>query len=425
MKLTTRIASRLFIALTLILTLWAGLFYAAMVDEVNDEVDDMLDQFGEQLMVRFLAGDTLPQEYDLINNHYHIRPISAQEVLHRSHITYSDSMVFIPAKHETEPARILTMIFRDEHDVFYEMVVATPTIEKQDLVTAIFGWIVFLYICLLLVLLVINLWVYHRSMRPLRRLLLWLKNYKVGQPNAPLHNPTPIIEFQQLNAAAVSNMARAEELFEEQKIFIGNASHEMQTPIAVSLGRLETLMEDETLTEHQLNEIAKTCETLEYLTRLNKALLLLFKIDNGQFTEQEPNDINALAHRLLTDLREVYGSRGVSINLYEEGRLILPMSAVLANVLVSNLLKNAFIHSLHTADATVGVRLTERSLVITNTGEAALDKTMIFNRLYQGKKREGSTGLGLALVKSVCDASNLALDYTFVDGQHTFAVSLR
>ena len=94
----------------------------------------------------------------------------------------------------------------------------------------------------------------------------------MGAQNPPLAVETSVTEFRRLNDAARRYAERAEETFERQKQFIGNASHEMQTPLAVCRNRLEMLVDDApTLTEEQLGEIAKVQRTLDYLVRLNRS----------------------------------------------------------------------------------------------------------------------------------------------------------
>ena len=118
-----------------------------------------------------------------------------------------------------------------------------------------------------------------------------------------MENTAKITEFRKLNAATMAFAERGEKLFEQQKTFIGNASHEMQTPLAICRNRLEMLMEDETLTEHQLNELIKTHQTLENLTRMNRSLLLLCKIENGQFVDTRSVCLNDILAHYLTTIR--------------------------------------------------------------------------------------------------------------------------
>lgn len=285
MKLIYRIVIRISLLLILVLGVWAVFFYMAMMDEVNDEVDDSLEDYSEVIIIRTLAGEELPSQNTGSNNQYYLREVTEEYADSREDITYKDSMVYIVEKGETEPARILTTIFKDDENRFYELTVSTPSIEKEDLTAAIRNWMIFLYVALLLVIIVVNVWVFQQSMRPLYVLLHWLDGYRIGSKNKPLENDTQITEFRKLNEAAIRNAERSEQLFEQQKQFIGNASHEIQTPLAICRNRLEMMMEDESLSESQLEELMKTHQTLEHITKLNKSLLLLSKIDNGQFTE--------------------------------------------------------------------------------------------------------------------------------------------
>ena len=336
-------------------------------------------------------------------------------------IIYKDSMVYIPEKDETEPARILTTIFKDDGEKFFELTVATPSIEKEDLKDAMAGWIIFLYIALLLTIIVINVWVFYRNMRPLYVLLHWLDKYRIGKVNEPLQNNTRVSEFRKLNEAAVRYAERSEQMFEQQKQFIGNASHEMQTPLAICRNRLEMLMEDENLSESQLEELMKTHQTLEHITKLNKSLLLLSKIENGQFTDTAQVEVNKLLRQYLKDYKEVYQYREIITSVEEEGIFYLTINETLAVVLLTNLLKNAFVHNMD--GGRIRIVITPHSVMFCNTGAAQpLDARRIFERFYQGKKKEGSTGLGLAIADTICKMQALRLCYEYKSGEHCFTL---
>ena len=231
-------------------------------------------------------------------------------------------------------------IFETDDGRFMELVVYKPTIEKFDLRKAILGWIVFLYVLLLFAILTVNGLVFQRNMKPLYRLLHWLEQYRLGGRNKPLDNKTGISEFRKLNEATITFAERSEKLYEQQKLFIGNASHEMQTPLAICRNRLEMLMDDETLTERQLSELMKTHHTLENLTRLNKSLLLLCKIENHQFSEEKEICLNEMLELYLEDYKEVYAYRHISVTVRIESCFRLMMNESLASVLLTNLLKN-------------------------------------------------------------------------------------
>ena len=317
---------------------------------------------------------------------------------------------------------MLRQLFRDREGRWYELTVMTPTIEKEDLQEAILSWCVWLYLLLLLSILLVTVWLLYRMMRPLYALLRWLDAYRVGGENPALETTTSVVEFRRLNEAVGRFVDRAEASFERQKQFIGNASHEMQTPLAVCRNRLEMLVDDaRTLTPEQLAEIASVQRTLGRLVRLNRTLLLLTKIDNGQFPESSEVDVGAQVRTTAEELGDIYAYRGVTLRLAEETTLIVRMNPSLAESLVANLLKNAFVHG--DANGTVDVRVTGRSLEVTNDGAAGpLDGARIFDRFYRATEKEGSSGLGLALVEAVCRLYGLRVSYDYVAGRHRFTV---
>ena len=421
MKLFHLVLWRISLALIVVLTVWAGFFYMAVVEEVNDEVDDTLEDYSEGLIIRALSGEDMPTASNGSNNQYYLYEVSESYAASHPQITYRDEMVFITEKSETEPARVLITIFRTEDERYMELVVYTPTIEKLDLLRAILGWIIFLYVLLLLIILSINIWVFRKNMKPLYVLLKWLDSSQLGKKNEPLENTTKITEFRKLNAATMAFAERGEKLFEQQKTFIGNASHEMQTPLAICRNRLEMLMEDETLTEHQLNELIKTHQTLENLTRMNRSLLLLCKIENGQFADTRSVCLNDILAHYLDDYKEVYAYRNITVTVTTDSSFCVEMNDSLVSVLVTNLLKNSFVHNID--GGFIYIKITANTFEISNTGERPLDRERIFERFYQGQKKGGSTGLGLALVDSICKANHLTIDYTYVENRHIFTIS--
>ncbi|WP_302995247.1 sensor histidine kinase [Phocaeicola coprocola] len=421
MKLFHLVLWRISLALIVVLTVWAGFFYMAVVEEVNDEVDDTLEDYSEGLIIRALSGEDMPTASNGSNNQYYLYEVSESYAASHPQITYRDEMVFITEKSETEPARVLITIFRTEDERYMELVVYTPTIEKLDLLRAILGWIIFLYVLLLLIILSINIWVFRKNMKPLYVLLKWLDTSQLGKKNEPLENTAKITEFRKLNAATMAFAERGEKLFEQQKTFIGNASHEMQTPLAICRNRLEMLMEDETLTEHQLNELIKTHQTLENLTRMNRSLLLLCKIENGQFVDTRSVCLNDILAHYLDDYKEVYAYRNITVTVTTDSSFCVEMNDSLVSVLVTNLLKNSFVHNID--GGFIYIKITANTFEISNTGEKPLDRERIFERFYQGQKKEGSTGLGLALVDSICKANHLKIDYTYVENRHIFTIS--
>lgn len=422
MKLFYRVLAHLLTGIFVILLGWAIVFYWGIMEEINDEVDDSLEDYSELVIIRSLAGKELPAHDNGSNNQYFLKEVDASYALSKEAICYRDSMIYIAEKGETEPARILTTIFKDKDERYYELSVYTPTIEKRDLKEAIFQLLIGLFVVLLITILVINVWVFHQSMKPFYILLDWLEKFRLGKKNDVLDNPTHTTEFRKLNEAVSRFASHSEEMFEQQKQFIGNASHEIQTPLAICQNRLEMLMEDETLSEQQMGEIAKTCQTLEYVSKLNKSLLLLSKIDNSQFASVEKVCLNEILYSYLDDYQEVYDYKGITLDVHEKNTFNITMNGTLAVVLITNLLKNAFVHNIYKGK--IQIEITSSNIRFGNTGkDEHLDEKHIFERFYQGSKKEGSTGLGLAIVDAICRQSQLSIQYQFVKGWHWFDIS--
>lgn len=420
MKLIYRVTIRLSAVLLPILLLWAAVFYYSMVNEINDETDDSLEDYAAMLVRRTLTGSELPGPNSGSNNTYSIELLPDGKE-HPQQISFEDREVYIPEKRETEPARTLTMTFNDSDGRTYQLTVSTPTFEREDLMLSVLWHLGALYTILVLTILAVTALVFNYSMRPLYRLLNWLDSYNLGNGTEELPTDTDIEEFRKLTMSAKSTIERAEKYFERQKQFIGNASHELQTPLAVLGTRIEWLIDNTPLTEEQFAELTKMRQSLHRLSRLNRTLLLISKIENAQFNERHDIDIAELIYNELEIYREIYAGKQIECSTGISNRLIVSMDESLAATMVTNLLKNAF---LHTADGgKVNVAIKGRMLIVSNSGDEALDSTRLFDRFYTSGK-SGSTGLGLALVKSIAEFYKFGLEYSFNDGRHCFTLDL-
>lgn len=420
MRLIWRIIGRVTLLLLVVLPLWGFFFYKVVISEVNDETDDGLELYAEQIIRGYLSGSGLPSETtDVTNNTYTVERVDRAQ--YGDYCVYDNEMIYVPAKEETEPARVLRMTFTDASGDMFLLTVMTPTLEKEDLIMAILYWIAILFFGLLVVIVAIIAFIVFRSMKPLHRLLKWIDDYRLGEEVAPLENNTSVSEFKRLNDAVKEFAARNEKLFLQQKQFIGNASHEIQTPIAVCKNRLEVLCNSD-LTEVQMTEVLKTLKTLDYISRLNKSLLFLTKIDNRQFVDQSQIDIARIVEKGVEDYSDIYAYKDISIEVHgDESLQAIPMNQTLATALVSNLLRNAFVHN--EEGGTISVSVIAGKLSVANTGQPeALDKNRIFERFWHTGQNEGSTGLGLPIVLSIANYYGFEVGYDFTDAKHIFSI---
>lgn len=423
MRLVSFISLRLSVVAAVVLALWSVAFYAAMMAEINDEVDDSLEDLAEVVIRRSLAGEPLPSEPTGSNNQYYLREVTAAYADTMPRIRYEDRMVYIKEKGETEPARALSYIYITDDGRHMEVEVSVPTIDKSDLKEAIFYSILFLYVAILIVIILLNIYTLHYSMRPLKRLLSRIDRYRPGSKRKRGTTGSTITEFVRLDRAVENLMERSEAAYRQQQLFIGHASHEMQTPLAVCQSRLEMLLDDEGLSEQQMGEIVKTLGTIDSMSRLNRTLLLLCKIDNGQFHDVGDVDLSLLAATIADDVALVYEHKGLTLTVRAQQPMHATMSRQLGSVLLTNLIKNAFVHC--PAGGQVTIVSTSTTLAVSNTGEGPLDTDLVFRPFYHSGSSKTSTGLGLTIVQAVCDNCGLAVGYSFSDGRHVFTLSVR
>lgn len=418
MKLLSYTYRKLALLLFLLMAVWGVLFYYAIIDEVVDETDDTLENYGEILMESALHDPSILETEGSLMSFYKFTPISEEEGRHYRQVFY-DATVYIELEDEDEPVRVMCTAFRIDGQ-YYELKLMISILERDDMVEAMLWYLGALFLLFLICTSIGIQLVLKGVFRPLHRLLDWLHCIQPGKEVPPLDNPTKIREFRQLSDAALDMGNRSYKAYEEQKQFIENASHELQTPLAIVRGKVELLAESEGMTEQQMEQLDEIYATLGRAVKLNKSLLLLSRIENGQYTEMEDVSVDEILDELLPDLMDIYEHKQVRlIRKREEQPFIIRCNHSLAQILVSNLVKNSLLHNREGGE--LQVLTTPTSLVIKNTGDVPLDGEKLFRRFYHGMDgKKDSTGLGLAIARSIALSSSLKLTYEWQDGMHTF-----
>lgn len=419
MKLLSYTYRKLALLLLLLMAVWGVLFYYAIIDEVVDETDDTLENYGEILMESALHDPSILETEGSLMSFYKFTPISEEEGRHYRQVFY-DATVYIELEDEDEPVRVMCTAFRMPDGQYYELKLMISILERDDMVEAMLWYLGALFLLFLICTSIGIQLVLKGVFRPLHRLLDWLHCIQPGKEVPPLDNPTKIREFRQLSDAALDMGNRSYKAYEEQKQFIENASHELQTPLAIVRGKVELLAESEGMTEQQMEQLDEIYATLGRAVKLNKSLLLLSRIENGQYTEMEDVSVDEILDELLPDLMDIYEHKQVRlIRKREEQPFIIRCNHSLAQILVSNLVKNSLLHNREEGE--LQVLTTPTSLVIKNTGDVPLDGEKLFRRFYHGMDgKKDSTGLGLAIARSIALSSSLKLTYEWQDGMHTF-----
>jgi signal transduction histidine kinase len=211
------------------------------------------------------------------------------------------------------------------------------------------------------------------------------------------------------------------EVYASQKHFIENAAHELQTPLAVAINKLEHLAESKELRAEQLKLLSAALDNLDRLTRLNRSLLLLSKIENRQYTDESDVNIREVAQQIREDFDDQveYKQLRFEMNVSD---CVVRMNYDLAAILITNLLKNAIVHT--AAGGHIQLDITNSELCIANPGMAPLDHGTLFSRFAKQSHSSHSTGLGLSVVKAITDLYGFSAAYSYQE-KHIITIRFR
>ena len=424
MKLVYKLTLTFIAPLVVTLGLWGWLSYRTMERKIHADTDMILKDYASDIIMRKLSGQELPDRFNGAYNTYYIKEVSPEYAEANQAVVYEDAEAFLRSQEDFASSRVRKQVFVDKDGRHYEIAVSLPTFEQETLVEHVLVWTVVLFVVLLVAMLVISVLVLNYNMRPFEALLKWMDEYVPGEPGKPVPSDTDVLEFRKLASVAQQTVERFERQYEERKLFIGNVSHELQTPLAACSNRLELILDRQDLDEETAEELVKLHRSLQHLIRLNRTLLLLTKIENGQFPEVADVDLGRMLSESMQMYDEMYSYKEVTSSFSSTGDLTVSMNEQMASVLVGNLVKNAYVHSPHGGGIKVEVR--PDGFTVSNLGTQALDGSRLFRRFYQPSgRKEGSTGLGLALAYSVCERNGMALAYEYAGGRHQFAVKLK
>ena len=424
MKLIYKIMLSLSIPLVITLALWGWLSYRTMSGRIYKDTDMILKDYSDQIVSRKLSGQEMPDRFNGAYNTYYIKDVTPEYAADNPSPYYGEAEAYIRSQEDFASSRIRRHVFSDNAGNYYEITVSLPVFEQETLVEHVLWWTGVLFFILLITLLVIGLIVIDYNLKPFKALMKWMDDYVPGHPSDTVPADTDVLEFRKLAETVRKAVARFENEYEERKIFIGNASHELQTPLAVCGNRLEMLLDRPDLNEEIAEEMVKLHRSLQHLIRLNKTLLLLSRIENDQFPPVDEVDMTSVLKDSLGLNEEIYAHKSINSSIDVQGTFVCRINEQMASMLVGNLVKNAFVHSAPGAEIKVSV--SGDGFAVRNYGDAPLDKSRVFHRFYlPGGRREGSTGLGLALAYSVCERSGLSLTYDFEENHHIFSVILK
>ncbi|SDR66691.1 sensor histidine kinase [Christiangramia echinicola] len=400
-----------------VLTGWAVIFYFQMLDEIYDSMDDGLENQKILVIDNLRDLDAVRLKSDFRDGYYTLNSISEYSAKGFKD-TYRDTLMYMKNEKDYEPVRLLESVFKKD-EKYYKVKVITSMVEEDDLIEDLLFSIIWLYVGLILSIIILNNLILKKVWNPFYNLIDKLGNFKIERDSEIQLQESRIEEFNMLNENIENLINKSVRSYRSQKQFIENASHELQTPLAISINKLELLLEEDDLQEEQAARIVSVIENLERLSRFNQSLSLLSKIENKQFPEVEIVDINHLTHRILESFDDFLRHKKIKIELNEIEQLQFSINPDLAQIFLTNLIKNAIIHN--SASGSIEISISNNNWQIANPGDIAIKAKDLFSRFQSVQDNSQSSGLGLAISKAIADLYNIHISYNF-DNRHVFSL---
>ena len=417
--------SRYFIALILALSaVLCALLYFSIQETIYEELDEYLVHRQQEIMKAVQEHPSVLHETSFYTHDFAFKKISKLQYdkFLRKHQTgeFEDTRRYLEWEGEKEPFRTLESVF-SLGDRYYKLTVFSFSFESKELFWGLFLNILVLFVFAGILLVLLNRFLLQRIWTPFYANLRQIQTYQLDKSPALALQKSSITEFQELNRSMDELVQNSRRIFESQKQFTENASHEMQTPLAVIRAKIDLLVETVPPSQGQAEHIGAVMEQVNRLSRLNKTLLLLSKIENNQFEHTETIEIDALAATLCEEYQELMDHRHLQVSFSYEAPCFVSMNKDLAYILLSNLLQNAVRHNVEGGSLHVCVK--NAHISVSNSGkELRLDPSQLFERFTKNSENPYSNGLGLALVKTICQLYHFTVTYSFEEDQHVFSI---
>ena len=335
---------------------------------------------------------------------------------------YKDTLMYhvVNSKEKYELYRQLTSIETLQGKT-YKIITRNSMVRNQD---AILGITVSVGIVVLLLIITVyfaNTLLMRSVWLPFYKNLEALKNFS-AEANRPLTlQSSDIDEFQELNISLSKLTNKINSDFNNLKEFTENASHEMQTPLAIMQTKSELLLQSENLDKGQVSQIRAIYQSVQRLSKLNKTLLLLSKIENRQFKDLETIQVNQVIERHLEIFDDFIDDKNLRVDMKSTMDVNIQANSLLFDMVISNLISNAIKHNIEGGQ--ILVQTTDLFISVSNSGEAPkMSSLSLFERFKKESTASNSFGLGLAIVKKICDNYNWKITHSYTEDQHSISI---
>ena len=418
MKLLTK-TTLYFITVTLFVFFIGGIAIYQLVkslenNKVNQELTSQMQKLTRDLQnSKIDLQNTVIISSGLISI-THVHQITEPPVL------LTDTLLFDQAKNSYIPYRALSF-FAENNKFLYKISIYKSLIESNFLIEKIAMMVTIIVMIFLLAVYFLYRYFFRQIWSDFFSTIDKINRFDVGSPEKLDFPESMIIEFNQLNSNLKLMTERIINDFQGLKDFTGNLSHEIQTPLAVIKSKSELLLQQENQTEQQLQLTSEIHSETIRLSKLIKALTLLTKIGNKQFTNKEKISLKKLITTQLVAFEDIIEIKGIKIQTSFVSEPEIKMNEELAKILIINLIKNAIRHNIN--NGKINIELTQNKLIIKNSGkELAIEPQQLFNRFSKANKQTESLGIGLSIVQKICDFYSFKITYAYQAGIHKLAL---
>ena len=334
----------------------------------------------------------------------------------------SDTLIW-DDRFEREEKNVKVSAYRNISDTTYFISTYGNMIESNDVREAVISILLWILGLQILGAVGIGFVVSGPLFKPFRNTLKRIQNFQINEKEYLKAEPTNVKEFSDLNIFVEEMTKKAVSDFNNLKEFAENASHELQTPVAIAKGKLELLAETN-LNEQQFNYVEKLETTLNKLSRLNDSLALLTKIENHEFFTNETVNISKIVKDEIVAFEEFINLNNLKLHTDISDSVMVKIHPSLAEIMWANLFRNAINHNIQNGE--INIKLNTDYLEISNTGKELNTKpATLFERFKKGEQSSESIGLGLSIVKRIADQNELQISYTAEKNRHTIRLSLK
>ncbi|MCM5529669.1 HAMP domain-containing sensor histidine kinase [Parasegetibacter sp. NRK P23] len=419
MKLLQKTGRQYLVSTLVTLLIALPVFYFVLKMIVQEDIDEDIRSARAQMLPELKKSirEGTETQFRFLDHNVSFSPSSQK----RSSDTIYTIIIPDTATSENVPHRVLETTF-EEAGRFYQLTLRTSLVDTEGLIEAVLVMEVVLVLLLFAALQLVNHRLAGNIWRPFLRTVQQVAAYQVEAQEKPKLEVSNVEEFRHLNQALDQLMERSRNAFIAQREFAENASHEMQTPLAISQSKLELLMQTQPITEEQSALISSIAAANQRLSRLTRSLLLLARMDNNQFFARETIALNKEVTEQLALYKDPIERKQIDVSVEQHEPVTLSCNRTLLEIMIANLLTNAIRHNIN--GGKIKIRSNAAFLEVSNTGKQdALNETLMFRRFRKESDDPASIGLGLEIVKKIASSSGFSLSYSFEEGWHHFRIS--